>query len=45
MSSEVQEKNRALVRRFIEAQSTGNLETLDHLLAPDFVDHTRPRKR
>jgi serine phosphatase RsbU (regulator of sigma subunit)/ketosteroid isomerase-like protein len=34
-----EEKNKALVRRFIEAQSTGDLETLDELLAPDFVDH------
>ena len=37
MSSE--QKNKALVRRFVEAQSTGDLETLDELLAPDFVDH------
>jgi len=34
------EENKALVRRFIEAQSTGDLETLDELLAPDFVDHS-----
>src|ERR687894_2967283 len=33
------EENKDLVRRFIEAQSTGDLETLDELLAPDFVDH------
>jgi serine phosphatase RsbU (regulator of sigma subunit)/ketosteroid isomerase-like protein len=37
MSTE--EKNKALVCRFLEAQSTGDLETLDELLAPDFVDH------
>jgi ketosteroid isomerase-like protein len=34
-----EQKNKALVRRFVEAQSTGDLETLDELLAPDFVDH------
>jgi ketosteroid isomerase-like protein len=37
MSTE--EKNRALVCRFLEAQSKGDLEALDELLAPDFVDH------
>jgi serine phosphatase RsbU (regulator of sigma subunit)/predicted ester cyclase len=34
------EENKALVRRFLEAQATSDLETLDELLAPDFVDHT-----
>jgi ketosteroid isomerase-like protein len=33
------EKNKALVCRFLEAQSTGDLEALEELLAPDFVDH------
>ena len=33
------EEKKALVRRFLDAQSTGDLETLDELLAPDFVDH------
>src|SRR5215207_4266171 len=33
-------KNMALVRRFIEAQANANLDTLDELLAPDFVDHS-----
>jgi ketosteroid isomerase-like protein len=33
------EKNKALVCRFLEAQSTGDLEALDELLALDFVDH------
>ncbi len=37
MSTE--ENNKALVCRFLEAQSTGDLEALDELLAPDFVDH------
>jgi predicted ester cyclase len=30
----------ALVRRFMEAQAKGDLDTLDELLAPDFVDHS-----
>src|SRR5215203_4427447 len=33
-------KNIALVRRFMEAQANANLDTLDELLAPDFVDHS-----
>ena len=39
MSSE-EVKNIALVRRFMEAQANANLDTLDELLAPDFVDHS-----
>ena len=39
MSSE-EVKNMALVRRFMEAQANANLDTLDELLAPDFVDHS-----
>src|SRR5918998_4133853 len=34
------EENKTLVRRFIEAQDKGDLEALDELLAPDFVDHS-----
>jgi hypothetical protein len=34
-----EEKNKAVVCRFLEAQSKGDLEALDELLAPDFVDH------
>jgi serine phosphatase RsbU (regulator of sigma subunit) len=34
------EVNKALVRRFCAAQDKGDLETLDDLLAPDFVDHS-----
>jgi serine phosphatase RsbU (regulator of sigma subunit) len=37
--SEAGEKNKALVRRFFEAQTKGDLDTLRELLAPDFVDH------
>jgi ketosteroid isomerase-like protein len=33
------EENKALVRRFLEAQDKGDLKTLDELLAPHFVDH------
>jgi serine phosphatase RsbU (regulator of sigma subunit)/predicted ester cyclase len=34
------EENKALVRRFLEAQANSDLETLDELLAPDFVNHS-----
>jgi ketosteroid isomerase-like protein len=33
------EENRALVRRLLEAEDKGDLDALDELLAPDFVDH------
>ena len=33
------EKNKALVRRFVQAQDKGELDALEELLAPDFVDH------
>jgi len=33
-------ENKALVRRFVEAQANADLDTLDELLAPDFVDHS-----
>jgi len=39
MSSE-EEKNMALVRRFWEAVANADLDALDELLAPDFVDHS-----
>jgi serine phosphatase RsbU (regulator of sigma subunit)/predicted ester cyclase len=39
VSSE-EEKNKALVRRFWEAQAHADLDTLDELLASDFVDHS-----
>jgi ketosteroid isomerase-like protein len=38
--SSVEENNKALVRRFVEAFANGDLETLDELLAPDYVDHS-----
>jgi serine phosphatase RsbU (regulator of sigma subunit)/predicted ester cyclase len=38
MSSEA-EKNKALVRRFLEAHAKGDLGAMEEMLAPDFVDH------
>jgi len=38
--SEIEEKNKALVRRFLAAADRGDLEALEELLAPDFVDHS-----
>jgi steroid delta-isomerase-like uncharacterized protein len=37
--SEAGEKNKAVVRRFYEALTEGDLDTLRELLAPDFVEH------
>jgi serine phosphatase RsbU (regulator of sigma subunit)/ketosteroid isomerase-like protein len=39
VSSE-EDKNKALVRSFWEAVANADLDTLDELLAPDFVDHS-----
>src|SRR5215210_6696169 len=33
------EENKALVRRFLEAHAKGDIDTLEEMLAPDFVDH------
>jgi len=38
MSSE-EEKNKALVRSFLKAHAKGDLDTLEEMLTPDFVDH------
>jgi predicted SnoaL-like aldol condensation-catalyzing enzyme len=39
----VEEKNKALVRRFLdEVYNRGNLDEADELLAPEYVDHTVP---
>ena len=35
-----EEKNKALVRRFWESVARGDLDALDELLVPDFVDHS-----
>lgn len=34
------EENMVLVRRFLEARGRGDLDALEHMMAPDFVDHT-----
>jgi serine phosphatase RsbU (regulator of sigma subunit)/predicted ester cyclase len=39
VSSE-EEKNKALVRRFVEAQKEKDLAALEAMMAPDFVDHS-----
>jgi serine phosphatase RsbU (regulator of sigma subunit)/predicted ester cyclase len=38
--SEAQEKNKALVRRLLEELAKGNLDVIDELVAPDFVDRS-----
>jgi predicted ester cyclase len=39
----VEENNKALVRRFVEeVLNGGNLDVVDELMAPDYVDHTVP---
>src|SRR5215213_3824845 len=38
-TSMLAEKNKALVRRFLEAHAKGDLDTLEEMLASDFVDH------
>ncbi len=40
MSSEAEEKNRALVHRFLMAHARGDLDALGEMLAHDFVDHS-----
>jgi serine phosphatase RsbU (regulator of sigma subunit)/predicted ester cyclase len=40
LSSEEEKKNMALVCRFFEAQANADLDTLEELMAPDFVDHS-----
>jgi steroid delta-isomerase-like uncharacterized protein len=35
----VSEQNKALVRRLIKEVERGNLDVIDEVLAPDFVDH------
>src|SRR5829696_6262830 len=34
------EKNKALVRRFVEAQWEKDLDALEEMMGPDFVDHS-----
>jgi ketosteroid isomerase-like protein len=33
------EMHKALIRRFLEAHARGDLDTLEEMLAPDFVNH------
>jgi predicted ester cyclase len=41
--SDAEENNKALVRRFVEeVYIRGNLDAIDELMAPDYVDHTEP---
>ena len=40
MSSELEEKNRALVHRFLKAHARGDLDALGEMLAHNFVDHS-----
>jgi serine phosphatase RsbU (regulator of sigma subunit)/ketosteroid isomerase-like protein len=35
-----EEKNKALVRRFLEAHAKGDLDALGEMLAPDYVNHS-----
>jgi serine phosphatase RsbU (regulator of sigma subunit) len=42
--SEAQERNKALVRRFLEAQAEGDLDAVKEMMAPHFVDH-HPRNQ
>jgi serine phosphatase RsbU (regulator of sigma subunit)/predicted ester cyclase len=40
VSSEPEEKNKALVRRLLEAHARGDLDALEEMLAADFVAHS-----
>jgi len=40
VSSELEEKNRALVHRFLKAHARGDLDALGEMLAHNFVDHS-----
>src|SRR5215213_5297276 len=37
--SSKEENNKALIRRFLEAHAKGDLDTVEEMLAPDFVNH------
>jgi predicted ester cyclase len=39
--SEVEENNKALVRRFLEARVEGDVDAVGKMLAPNFVNHTK----
>ena len=42
--SEVEAKNMALARRFIEVRVKGDLDAMDEMMASDFVNHTKLSK-
>ena len=44
MSEAQEERNKVLVRRFLEAQAKGDLDTVREMMAPHFVDH-HPRNQ
>src|SRR5690348_1161102 len=37
-----EEENKALVRRWLDAMDRGDLDAVDDLIAPDYVDHSPP---
>jgi predicted ester cyclase len=39
--SEVEEKYKALVRRFLEARVIGDVDAVEKMLAPNFINHTK----
>jgi predicted ester cyclase len=44
LSEAQEERNKVLVRRFLEAQANGNLDAVREMMAPNFVDH-HPRNQ
>jgi serine phosphatase RsbU (regulator of sigma subunit)/ketosteroid isomerase-like protein len=44
LSETQEERNKVLVRRFLEAQAKGDLDTVREMMAPHFVDH-HPRNQ
>jgi ketosteroid isomerase-like protein len=36
------EENKAIMRRYFSVFEQGNIDLLDELLAPDYVNHTPP---
>lgn len=39
------EENKALVRRFMDAAASGEVEVFDEICAPDFANHAAPHRR
>ena len=40
----IEEKNKAILRKFIEAYNNRNLDIFEELVASDFIDHTHQQK-